>query len=343
MRQFSKPLVFALSLALSTAVWAQTPTSKDSITAPKNLSFDLTKKRALLEGFPNNLARYKAPGFLEVAAEIIDVDGENKIVNARKSVSIKLNLQPKSGQGETVHIESKSDVARLTTADRTLVLTGDLSGFYRIGNGPQTMLSGNKATFNYNGDNLNALIESDANSQVELLLPAETGKADALGPVTLRADSLRVDQKNGAAYLIGNARAFSTGGANKIDVTATSFTVNRAADGTIGLLTTEGKTVTKLDVPPDARATGVGKPTHLEVTADKAIINRATSTGVFDGNVTGYYRLQAGTAPAQNFNFNGERATITYDAEAAKTGDGLSVLVTGKPVDVEVPSFNLGF
>lgn len=343
MRHFSKTLVFALSLALFPAVWAQAPASKDTITAPKNFSFDLTKKRALLEGFPDNLARYKSPGFIDVAAEIIDVDGEKKIVNARKSVSIKLNLQPKSGTGKTVHIESKSDVARLTTADRTLILTGNLSGFYRIGSGPQTLLSGSKATFNYNGDNLNALIESDANSQVELLLPAEIGKPDALGPITLRADSLRIDQKNGAAYLTGNARAFSTGGLNKIDVTATSFTVNRAADGTIGLLTTGGKTVTKLDVPPDAAAKGVGKPTHLEVTADKAIINRANSTGVFEGNVVGYYRLQSSTAPAQNFNFNGERATITYDAEAAKTGDGLSVVVTGKPVAIEVPSFNLGF
>ena len=112
--------------------------------------------------------------------------------------------------------------------DRTLVLTGNLSGFYRVGSGPQTRLSGSKATFNYSSDNLNALIESGDNSQVELLLPAETGKPDALGPVTLRADSIRVDQKNGAAYFTGNARAFSTSGTNKLDVAAPSFTLNRA-------------------------------------------------------------------------------------------------------------------
>ena len=338
-------------LALSTPLWAQTSMGKDFIYGPKKAAVYLGSKRASLEGYPNDLASYKSPGVLEVAAEIIDVDGENKIVNARKSVSIKFDLQPKSGQGDVVHIESKSDVARLTVADRTLVLTGNLSGFYQIGSGPKTMLSGNKATFNYSGDNLNALIESGAGSQVELLLPAESGKPDALGPVTLRADSLRVDQKNNAAYFTGNAHAFSTGGANKIDVTAPSFTVQRAADGTIGLLTTNGKTVTKLDLPPDAATGGVatsganaksvGKPTHLEVTADKAVVNRATSTGVFDGNVVGFYTLQNGSTPDQKFNFKGERATVTYDAKAAPTGDGLSVVVTGAPVDVEVPSFNL--
>ena len=341
MRTLSHSLALAVIIALAAPIWSQTTTDRDSITGPKVAKFDVTKKRAHLEGFPNDLARYKAPGFLEVAAEIIDVDGESKVVNARKSVSIKLNLQPKSGQGETVYIESKSDEARLMTSDRTLVLTGNLSGFYRIGNGPQTMLSGSKATFNYTGDNLNALLESGAGSQVELLVPAETGKVDGLGPVTLRADELRVDQKNGAAYLTGNARAFSLGGANKIDVTAPSFTVQRASDGTLGLLTTKGKTVTKMDLPPDPSATGVGKPTHVEVTADSATVNRANSTGVFEGNVTGFYRLQAANAPAQKFDFSGESATVTYDPKAAKGESGLSIVV--KLVDTEVPSFDLKF
>ena len=85
----------------------------------------------------------------------------------------------------------------------------------------------------------------------------------------------------------------------------------------------------------------MGKPlSYVEVTADKAVVNRATSTGVFDGNVVGFYRLQAGGAPGENFNFKGERATITYDAKAAQTGEGLSVFVNR--ADMQVPSFNLG-
>ncbi len=348
MRHLSKPLVAsALLLALSTPIWAQTVPGKTTLTYSK---LEYRNNMVHIEGEPGKPARVKSPD-IEVSANTIDIDRKGDSfseIRAIKNVVLKADIKSEKAGGETVHIESKSDNATLIKASRTLILSGNLSGFYRVGSGPQTMLSGNKATFNYSGDTLDALIESGAGSQVELLLPAESGKADALGPVTLRADSLRIDQKNNAAYFVGNARAFSTGGANKIDVTAPSFTVQRAADGTIGLLTTKGKTVTKLDVPPDvaaagADAKGVGKPTHLEVTADQATINRATSTGVFDGHVIGFYTLQSGNAPGQKFNFNGEIATVTYDAQAAKTGDGLSVVVTGAPVEVEVPNFNLSF
>ncbi len=348
MRHYSKPLVAAaLLLALSTPLWAQTAPGKTTFSYSK-LTYRNNTVR--IEGEPGKPAVVKSPG-IEISANAIGIDRKGDSfseVRAVQNVILKADIESQKGQGDVVHIESNSDNATLTKADRTLVLTGNLSGFYRVGNGPQTMLSGNKATFNYSGENLNAVIEGGANSQVELLLPAESGKADALGPVTLRADSLRIDQKNNAAYFTGNARAFSTGGANKIDVTAPSFTVQRAADGTIGLLTTNGKTVTKLDVPPDVAVTdsgakGVGKPTHLEVTADKAVVNRATSTGVFDGHVVGFYTLQSGDAPGQKFNFNGDSATVTYDAQSAKTGDGLSVVVTGAPVEVEVPNFNLKF
>ena len=348
---FSKPLVAALLLALTAPIWAQN--------APGNFTYSAAKltyrsNGVRLDGAAGKPARVKSPQ-LEVTAGAIAFDlAANSVseVRANDNVALQVDIKPKGGGGETVHIESKSDNAVLTTANRTLVLTGNLSGFYRLGSGPQTRLAGNKAIFNYSGDNLNALIEGGAGSQVELNLPAETGKSDAIGPVTLRADELRVDEKNNAAYFSGNARAFSTGGANKLDVTAPSFTVQRAADGTIGLLTTNGKTVTKLDLPPDVAtssgtsANSVGKPTHLEVTSDKAVVNRATSTGVFEGNVNGFYTLQNGDAPGQKFNFKGERATVTYDAKAAQVGDGLSVVVTRAPdalVEVEVPSFNLNF
>lgn len=348
MRHLLKPFVaVALLLALSAPLWAQTAPGKTTFSYSK-LTYRNNSVR--LDGEPGKPARVKSPE-LEVLADAIAIDnkgGSIREVRALKNVVLRVDIKPQNGRGEAVHIESNSDSAVLTPDNRTLVLTGNLSGFYRIGSGPQTTISGNKATFNYSGDNLNAEIKGGSNNQVELLLPAESGKADALGPVTLRADSLRIDEKNGAAYFVGNARAFSTGGLNKIDVTAPSFTVQRASDGTIGLLTTKGKTVTKLDVPPDVAAgdagvKGVGKPTHLEVTADEAIVNRANSTGVFNGNVVGFYLLQSGAAPTQKFNFNGDRATVTYDAQAAKTGDGLSVVVTGAPVTVEVPNFNLNF
>ena len=270
MRLFRQLFIATFFIALCAPIWAQKTAGNFTFTYSK-LTYRNNGVR--LDGTADKPARVLSPELdLRALAIALDsVNGSVSEVRARDNVALKLDIKPKTGEGETVHIESNSDAATLTTADRTLVLTGNLSGFYRIGDGPQTKLSGSKATFNYSGDDLNAFIESGPSSQVELLLPAETGKTDALGPVTLRADSLRIDQKNGAAYFIGNARATSSGGANKIDVAAPSFTVQRATDGTIGTLTTGGKTVTKLDLPPDpdVGANKTAKPTHLEVTSDK--------------------------------------------------------------------------
>lgn len=344
MRLLSKLIALVL-LAFAVPVWAQqVPGVLKSTGAKLTITPKSGGYSARLDGKPEKPVHVVFPGQLDVQATVLAFDFAKdkdaiEEVRARQNSVIKLDLKPKNGVGETVHIESKSDDATLTTASRTLVLTGNLSGFYRIGNEPPTLLSGDKATFNFAGGNLNALIESGGSGQVELLLPAETNKPDALGPVTLRADSLRIDQKDGAAYFTGNARAFSTSGTGKLDVKAPSFTILRAADGTIGTLTTNGVTVTKLDLPPDASGDST-KPTHIEVTADKAIVNRAASSGVFDGNVKGFYRLQNAPNP---FNFAGDRATVNYDAQAAAAGDGLSVVVTGAPVDVEVPAFNLNF
>lgn len=285
---------------------------------------------------------------LEIKAGAIAFDGRTleslTEVRALGNVNLQITPQSKGGPEQAIQIQSKSDEAKYTRATQTLVLQGNLSGFYRIGNGPQTMLSGNKATFKFSAQGVNALIESGDKSQVELLLPAEKGKADALGPVTVRADSLRLDQSNNAAYFTGNARAFSNGGTNKLDVSAPAFTLLRAADGTIGTLTTNGRTTAKMDVAPDV-ATPTATPkanalTYVEITGDKAVVNRATSTGVFDGNVTGFYRLQDAPKP---FNIKGEQVTVKFDPLAAKTGDGLSVVATGTPVSVEVPAFTLGF
>ena len=334
----SKTFVAIALLALSAPLWAQLAPGKYGFSANKSqLNSDPPGVR--LDG--NAIIRTPE---LEITADAIAFDGRNfqnfTEARARGNVNLRLTQTPKGGK-EAVQIQSKSDAATLTRANRTLVLNGNLSGFYRVGQGPQTILSGSRATFNFAQSGLNALIESAANKQVELLLPAETGKPDALGPITVRSDSLRIDQSNNAAYFSGNARAVSSGSANKLDVTAPSFTLVQGSDGTIGTLTTGGKTVTKLnvavapDTPPDAKAL-----TYVEVTADKASVNRATSTGVFEGNVKGFYRLQNSPTP---FTFNGERAVVKYDAKAAVTGDGLSVVVTGTPVEVEVPAFSLNF
>lgn len=338
MRYSSKPLALALVFALAVPVYAQLAPGKFGFSA-NNSQLNSTPPGVRLDG--NAIVRIPE---MEVRADVIAFDGRNlqtfTEVRGRGNVRMNVTQTPKKGK-EAIQIQSKSDEATLTRVAKTLVLKGNLSGFYRVGNGPQTMLVGSIATFNFAGAGLNALIESAAGKQVELLLPGETGKADAIGPVTVRADSLRVDQANNAAYFSGNARALSDSGANKLDVAAPSFTLTRASDGTIGTLVTNGKTVTKINVAPDASAKPGGKAlSYVELTADKATVNRATSTGVFDGNVKGFYRLQ--DSP-QKFDLSGERVTVTYDSQAAKNGDGLNVNVTGSPVTVELPEFNLGF
>ena len=336
MRIFFKPLAFAVVLALAAPVWAQTSSGKSKFSAD-NVRTTPTGARA------DGNVIIRQPEF-DFDADSLAYDGaklqEFSEIRARGNVKLRLAPRPKNPGDLPFQIQSKSDEATLTRTTRTLVLKGNLSGFYRVGDGPQTLLSGDKATFNFAPQGLNAVIEGLPGKQVELLLPAETAKADAIGPVTVRADELRVDEANNAAYFTGNARALSDSGPNKLDVAAPSFTLTRAADGTIGTLVTNGKTVTKINVAPDPKATDKSKAlSYVEVTADKATVNRATSTGVFEGHVVGFYRLQ--NSP-DKFDFSGERVNVIYDAKAP-TGAGLSVNVTGSPVNVEVPEFSLGF
>ena len=336
MRHFSKPLAFAVVLALAAPVCAQFAPGKSGFTAD-----DLV--RTPTGGRAKNLV-IRDPQF-DFDAKSASFDGTDlrsfTELRARGDVNVRLAPRPKSGADKPFQIQSKSDEATLTLAARTLVLKGNISGFYRVGDGPQTLLSGDNATFNFATQGLNAVINGAAGKQVALTLPAEIGKSDALGPINIGADSLRIDEANNAVYFSGNARALSDSGPNKLDVAAPSFTLTRASDGTIGTLVTNGKTVTKINVAPDPNAPATSKAlSYVEVTADKATVNRATSTGVFEGNVKGFYRLQ--NSP-EKFDFSGEIVNVSYDAAAAKTGDGLTVNVSGTPVKVQVPEFNLGF
>jgi hypothetical protein len=75
-------------------------------------------------------------------------------------------------------------------------------------------------------------------------------------------------------------------------------------------------------------------------------VRRSDNTLIFEGNVKGFYLLQnAGSAPSRH-EFSGDRAIVKFVEEAAASATnpaGLQVDVTGKPVSVQVPQFNLGF
>ncbi len=339
MRTFFYSLAFAAALALAAPVGAQTAQANSTIEAAKI-------ERTPTGGNAKNLV-IRDPQ-LDFEADSASYDGKeltdfNSVteLRARGNVKVRLAPKPKTSAEKPFQIQSKSDEATLTFATRTLILKGNVSGFYRVANGPLTLLSGETAKFNYALQGVYALIEGAPGKQVELLLPAEaTNKPDPLGPIKVQSDSLRIDEANNAAYFKGNARVATERGANNLDVVAPSFTLTRAGDGTIGTLVANGKTLTKLNVAPDPGTPATSKAiSYVEVTADKVTVNRASSTGVFEGNVKGFYRLQ--NSP-QKYDLSGERIVVSYDAKAAKNGDGLSVDANGTPFRIRVPGFDLG-
>ena len=319
-------------MCLAPTIHAQTKTASNNFTysAPKVVA---RQNGIRLEGTAQNPARINSPQ-LSVVSPIIAFDlGKNTVsqVRANGGVALKLNI-PASGNAAKIYVEAKSDSAVLTTADKTLQLVGNLSGFYQIGDGPKNPLSGARADLSFADKNLVADVQNPV-----LQIPAEvTGKADALGPIEISAGRGQVNQSAGNATFSGNARAKSTGGANAFDLSATNFVLSRGADGTISTLQTQGKTNVKYDLPPDPKtpvsATGLGVPTHIEVTADGANFVRSTGKATFTGNVHGFYRLQTATGP-QDYAFSGDQAVIGFNPQATSAQSGLNVEIFGATIN----------
>jgi lipopolysaccharide export system protein LptA len=319
---------------------------------------------------------------LQVTADAIALDYSTtskaiRDVRARGKVFFRVNLPPRSG-GAPALIEARCNAADLDPNTRTLVLTGNVNGFYQVQGGPRNLLSGDKVTLNYVGDQLTA----SSVGRVRVVLPAEnfnagtTGNAStAIGAVTITANRADVNGATGAVTFSGAARAVSTEGPNKFDVTAPTFTLERGENGTIGTLKTSGvRARVKFDLPPDpAQATtggtatpasatpaaatpaagaaterraGVGRPTYVEAESNTITVTRASNTVVFEGNVKGFYRLQPAGQEATDYPFTGDRAIIRYvtDAQAnANNPAGLNAEVIGAPSTIGAPAFNLGF
>lgn len=350
------PRTLLAALLLSAPAFAQTAFAQ-TVVAPKappkppgNLTFsgDLSYRvgGVRLEANAQGPARVRLPQ-LDASARALALDLAGSTISqvrALGNVNFKLSLAPRGG-GNAARIEATCDSATLTSGERRLVLKGHLKGFYQIAGGAKNTLSGDAATLYYQGENLVA----DLTGGVTLRIPAETlGRPDAIGDVTISAQRAQINQGDGSATFAGNARAVSSGGANAFDVAAPRFTLTRGADGTISTLKTIGRTLVKLDLPPDptpagavADANSIGKPTRVEVASDSAVIERATSTATFEGNVKGFYRLAQNGEP-QNFDFAGTRAVIRYLPVAGQNAlAGLSVQV--KDAAVGAPAFNLGF
>ena len=325
-------------MCLTSPVHAQTKAAPGDFTyaAPKVVA---RQSGVRLEGTAQNPARINSPQ-LSVVAPVIAFDlGKSTIsqVRAQGGVALKLNVQA-SGTSPKTYVEAKADSAVLTTTNRTLQLVGNLTGFYQIGDGPKNPLSGARADLSFADKNFVADVQNPV-----LQIPAEaTGKADALGAIEVSAQRGQVNQSQGNATFSGNARAKSVAGPNAFDLSATNFVLSRGADGTISTLQTQGKTNVKYDLPPDPKAptnaSGIGVPTHIEVTADSANFVRSTGKATFTGNVSGFYRLQTATGP-QDYAFSGEQAIVSFNTQAASTQSGLNIEFTGEPVKIKTPGF----
>ncbi len=345
---------------------AQTPKSAAELTGNStsygNLSINPNGVR--LDATAKGPARVTSPQ-LDVSARAIALDkkagGAVTQVRALNSVTFKLNLPASNGEG-AARIEATCDNAVLTPKPLKLVLKGNLKGFYQLAGGAKNTLGGDEATFTKPGGNLLA----ELTGGVTLVVPAETlGQSGEIGDVTVTAQRAQIDQSDGTATFAGNARAVSKGGANAFDVTAPRFTLTRQADGTFSSIKTLGRTLVKLDLPPDPTPadspaptgtnTSLGQPTHVEVAADGAVIEprtakRATSVATFEGNVKGFYRLTppqgtaSGTPTApQNYNFVGTKAVIRYlptpNGQNALAGFNLDL----SDADIKGPPFDFGF
>jgi lipopolysaccharide export system protein LptA len=287
---------------------------------------------------------------LEVRAAAIAFDFKNQQitqVRALNRVNIKVNLVPKGGS-ETTHVEATCNAATLNPTTRELILKGDVDGFYQVGKNPRTTLAGTQATMTY----VEGQPHVNIVGPVRVLVPAEATGAGAIGTVTVTSQNAMFDQKSGEVRFVGQARAVSADGPNKFDVSAPEMVITRGDGNTIDTLKTKGRTLLKIDLPPDpVKAEGaagkIGKPTHVEVTSDQATVNRTNNTMVFSGNVTGFYQLAPVGSEPQRYDFSGTQATLRYVPDAEATADkpaGLKADIIGAPnkqVEVSTPAFNL--
>jgi len=327
-----------------------------------------------LEGTPGSPARIHSQQ-IDVAAPVIAFDvGAQTVseVRATGGVKLRLELVPKNG-GAPAHIESTSDNATLITADRKLILTGHVNGFYQVAGGPRENLVGEQAILTDVADVPSVSIDGGAEPLL-ITLPAEsTDKPGAFGAVRIASMHFVYDGTTGLGQFTGSPHAVSDDGPNKFDVTANQFVLKRSPLGTIDTLEADGHAVIKMDLPPEpektdpavpatpptgaaangepvkkkAPAVTLGRPTHVESVSDTAVVDRAASTLTLNGHVNGFYRL-SNVDPPQDYHFSGDKAVLTdvpvqpgSPSAPGNPGPGLNVQLSSATVNS--PGFNLGF
>lgn len=205
-----------------------------------------------LEGEPGKPALITSPQ-MDVAAPVIAFDLGGKTIDevrATGGVKLRLELTPRQGSA-AAHIESTSDSATLVTADRKLILTGHVQGFYQVAGGPRESLVGNQIILTYVA-NAPSVGAEGGNSPLMVTLPAEpTAKPGAFGSVHVTSAHFDFDGATGVGHFTGSPHAYSQDGPSKFDATANQFVLTRSAAGSIATLQAEGHSLVKIDLPPE--------------------------------------------------------------------------------------------
>lgn len=375
MKREKSRLVLSRGIAICLLAWCAIAPGRVEVQAAVRSEFGAKRQVATAKGVRLEGEAYVNTPQLQARADVIALDfGEKQRieqVRALGRVNFKMDLPPKNG-GAPAHVEATCNNATLDPATRTLVLTGKVDGFYQLRGGGKNSLSSERATLVYPADKQLRVDLEGGTSDVRIVVPPETlGKDAPIGTLVVTSRNARLNGSGGAATFTGNAHAVSTGGANAFDLTATEFIISRNANDTIDTLKTSGRTLLKIDLPPDQTpvpktaanvttgeaSNSISRPTHMEVSADALTMNRTANTMVFDGNVTGYYRLRPAGAPAADYTFDGDRAVVRYapqpvDASSPTPADATKLSrfqlemtgKPGKPSSIQFPGgLDLGF
>ena len=354
-----KLTVFVAGALITRATEAQTATAKP---AASGFDFGAKKVTARTNGVRlDGNAFIKSPQ-LDARANTVAFDFAGRAVTsvrAQGAVNLKVNLLPRGG-GTAARIETKSNAATLDPVNRVLVLTGNISGFYQLQGGARNSLSGTKATISYPANGQFTAVVEGGTGGVRIVLPQVVGAtpgAGNIGTVVVTARNLSINSQDGTATFAGNARAISNDGATKFDIAAPSFVLRRnAATSALESLRSTGRTLLKVDLPQNATAAATtptstpssstaARPTYIEVASDAVVVlgganGAQLGTLTFEGNVSGFYRLVGSDGAVSNFPFKGDRAVIQNTGSAA---DNFQLEVTGAPVEIQAPTFDLGF
>jgi hypothetical protein len=321
-----------------------------------------TNKGVVLEGN----ARIISPQIDVAAAEIaFDSDSPRRItqVRAKTNVRLKATLPARAG-GVPATVDVTCNEAIVDPIAKTLLLTGNVKGFYQEQGGPRRSITGDRAQLRYVNKNISADIAGGTQPVTLVVASGGTGAFADLGTITVTAQRANLDEGSGKATLTGGARAVSTGNGQQFDVLAEAFVVESDNTGKLSTLSTIGRTTAKFDLPDNpksaagatARTAGdIGTPTHIEAMADQAIVRLANSSVTLQGNVSGFYDLRRPSTPAtatspgtdssitrQNFSGADSAVLRVVDPAAANAANpaGFQFDVRGKPVTIELPAFD---